>query len=221
MTRRIAGWIAAVSLALLAAAPALAWFGRGRPGIALACVLALAVAAGLAHGSRKARLPVEVQAVLLLPFAAAWGLGEGFGLFARVRGWDALCHFLAGGTLGVVAAGLLADPRRSTGARLLRGLVLAVAIGLVWEAGEWTADRLLGTRTLGTAADTRTDLLCDGLGGLVGAGLAVAGRRYLTVPKWKPWRRAAAAAVSRTRSRRSAGASTSASPARERIRDTR
>jgi hypothetical protein len=183
MTRRIARWTAAASLALLAAAPALAWFGRGRPGIALACALALGVAVGLALGCRKARLPVEVQAVMLVPFAAAWGLGEGFGLFARVRGWDALCHLLAGGALGVLVAGLAAGKRRTPGALLLRALVFAVAIGLGWEAGEWTADRVLGTHTLGTPADTRTDLLCDGLGGLAGAGLVVVGHRYLAVPE--------------------------------------
>lgn len=177
MTRRLAGISAFASLALLAAAPALAWFGRGRPGIALACVVALGVAAALTLGSRRVRLSEEVQAVVLLPFAAAWGLGEGFGFFAHVRGWDAFCHGLAGAALGVVAAGLSAG--RRPGTLLARALALALAVGLFWELGEWAADRLLGTRTLGTAADTRTDLFFDALGGVLGALAVVAARRYL------------------------------------------
>lgn len=177
MTRRIAGASAVASLALLAAAPALAWFERGRPGIALACIVALGVAAVVTLGSRRVRLAEEVLAVVLLPFAAAWGLGEGFGFFAQVRGWDAFCHGLAGTAVGVVVAGLRAE--RRAGALVLRGVALALAVGLLWELGELASDRLLGTRTLGTAADTRTDLVFDAAGGALGALAVSAAHRFL------------------------------------------
>lgn len=242
MSRRIA-WLAAIaSLALLGAAPALAWFDRGRPRTALACVAALGIASLLVAGSRRAHLPAEVIAVLLLPFVAAWGFGEGLGFFAHVGNWDALCHALAGASLGVMTAGLSAGARRGW-TLLWRALAAALVIGLLWELGEWTSDRLLGTTTRGSAADTRSDVFFDGLGGMVGGLAVIAARRFLPLrertrllgglihlgPRLAPgaaryaraWRLSAAAAASRTRPRRSAGSRSSASPASDRTNDTR
>ena len=137
--------------------------------------------------ARRTRLPLELTTLLLLPPATAWGLGEGFGLFARVAYWDAIAHTVAGMAIGALAtpfllAHLREDVRRRAALALLGAVGIAALAGALWEAAEWTSDTLLGSRTLGNAADTVADLICDVGGALVGGGVALLAARSLPLP---------------------------------------
>jgi len=181
--RALLGTLIAVMLLLIVAAPPLAWSVRQMPGVALASALAAGASLAVAWWARRRRLPLELTTLLLLPPAAAWGLGEGLGLFARVACWDAIAHTVAGLAIGALAtpfllAHLRPDARRRRGMALLGAVGIAALAGALWEAGEWTSDTLLGSRTLGNAADTVADLVCDVAGALAGGGAAfVAGSR--------------------------------------------
>lgn len=174
--------------ALIAAAPPLALVGRRLPGVALACLFAALASIAVLAWARRRRLPLEITTLLLLPPAVAWGLGEGCGLFARLPLWDTLAHGVAGFSLGALGTAGAAAARHPTVRApgllaLLGGLGLASLAGALWELGEWTSDRLLGTATLGSAGDTVADLAADLGGALLGASLTLAGARRLSPPR--------------------------------------
>lgn len=176
--RRILTAAVAACLALLLASPWLALFVRGLPGVAIASSLAATASVVVAAWARRVRLPIELTTLLLLPPAVAWGCGEGLGFFARIPFWDAIAHSTAGLSLGVLGAAtaLRLLPIRNAPARrvaaVLAGLALAALAGSLWEVGEWTSDTLLGSNTLGSAADTVGDLAAD-LGGALLGGISV------------------------------------------------
>lgn len=175
--------VVALLLASILAAPALALAARGLPGRALACALVACAATALAAWARRRRLPLEISAILLLPLAVAWGLGEGLGLFVRIAQWDLVAHLVAGLAIGALAAPALlahlrAHPRRGAIAVACAAGAAALA-GVLWEAGEWTVDAVLGSSTLGPVGDTIADLVADVAGALAGAAAALRARDRL------------------------------------------
>lgn len=176
-----------------AAAP-LSWLGRGRPGVAVACALAFGCAALLPRLFSRGGLVLgpSLELLWLAPFFAAWGLGEGWALFARVPLWDSLTHAL-GGAMAFSLAAAWARPRlrAGTAALALLGLGAALAAGAVWEIGEFASDQLLRTATQNGNADTMSDLCFDLVGGVAAGLLAlVLGRRRCArAPKRPPARR--------------------------------
>lgn len=176
----------ALLLGSILAAPALALAARGLPGRALACALVACLALAVAGWARRRRLPLELSAILLLPPAIAWGLGEGLGLFARVAHWDLVAHLVAGLAIGSLAAPALrlrlhvGPARAATAIACAAGL--AALAGVAWEAAEWCVDTLLGSAHLGPVGDTLADLLADVAGGLVGGAAALLAGRRLPAP---------------------------------------
>lgn len=55
----------------------------------------------------------------------------------------------------------------------LIAMLMTIALGAIWELVEWQSDKLLGTDMSLGYSDTAGDLLCDVLGGLVGASVLV------------------------------------------------
>lgn len=170
-------------LAGIAAAAPLSWLGRGRPGVGLACALALGCAVLLPRLFARGGLSwsPSLELVWLAPFFAAWGLGEGFELFARVPLWDSFTHAL-GGAMAFSLGAAWARPRLRAGpaAVALLGVGAALAAGALWEIGEFASDQLLATFTQNGNSDTMSDLCFDLAGGAAAALWALAlGRRRL------------------------------------------
>jgi len=166
---RYARW---AMLGCLALGAPLSWLARERPAMAAACLGALATSRAVpALVRRRGRsFSAHLELLWLAPFVACWGLGEGWGLFVRVRWWDDWTHALGGAA--VFALGWALGPRRR--GRVALGLVLALAAGALWELGEFASDGLLRTATQGGNSDSMADLLFDLLGGLGAAAGALA-----------------------------------------------
>lgn len=168
---------------LLAAAPWLAWQVQGEPGRALASALVALLCATALAWARRRRLPLEITTLLLLPPAIAWGLGEGFGLFVRVRHWDLVAHTTAGFAIGMLVLPLLlawlGPVRRRWLLALLASVAIAALAGVLWELGEWVVDAWIGSTTLGDVHDTLSDLAADLAGATAGAGAALWARALL------------------------------------------
>jgi hypothetical protein len=143
---------------------------------------------------------VAVVAVrfLLLPrlydlaFCLGFGLtgwGDALGLYERIGWYDLLVHSLASFFFAPVLyillarADVLTNQRRAAAAHHFVGifvvtLALGLAVGAVWEIGEYTSDRFFGTHLAKGERDTATDLMVDGGGALAGAALLVAWAVY-------------------------------------------
>jgi hypothetical protein len=160
---------------MVAAAVPCSWLARARPGVAASSASALAVAliAPRLFGRWGLRISDRLELVWLLPFALAWGLGEGMGLFARLPWWDHVAH-AAGGAMAFALARAWAAPRIRTRRLALSVLcaLVALAVGAVWEIGEFASDSWLGTATQAGNSDTMLDLVFDGVGA-AGTGLAL------------------------------------------------
>ncbi len=154
-------------LSMVAAAVPCSWLGRGQPKVAASCLLALGVAALGPRLLRRLGIDVSggLELVWLAPFALAWGLGEGMGLFERLPWWDCVAHAVAGATVFALAARWAA--RRLRAGRLALGVVCALAalaVGAAWEIGEFASDSWLGTATQAGNSDTVMDLVFDAAG---------------------------------------------------------
>lgn len=165
--------LAAVSRILLlctiaAAIPVVLWH-RELPRVALACALALAAAALGPRLLRRSGVPLStgLELIVLLPFSACWGLGEGLALFERIFWWDELAHALGGLAVAALFTSW-APPRFHTSTAPLVAVTILVALGLgaAWELFEFLLDATLGTLTQTGLAETMGDLFFD----LAGAG---------------------------------------------------
>ena len=169
--------IRALLLASVAAAVPASLLWRGRSGVAASCAVALVGAVGLPRLFRRAGLQISglLEILWLLPFAACWGLGEGWALFERIGWWDHLAH-ASGGLMAFALFRAWARPRLSAGPAALAAVsvLVALAIGAAWEIGEFASDTWLGTATQAGNTDTMLDLVWDGAGACIGA-LAVLG----------------------------------------------
>ncbi len=171
----MAGVLRTVKLAMLAcvaAGAALSLWVRERPGVAVACLGALASSRALPALARRRGLELSapLEVLFLAPFVACWGFGEGLGLFERLGWWDCLTHALGGAAMfGLWWAWGAQRLRAGEITQALLGAALALAAGALWEIGEYASDSLLGTFTQAGNDDTMRDLIFDLAGGLLGA----------------------------------------------------
>jgi hypothetical protein len=144
-------------------------------------VLAVATLAVLT--ARIVNLPRVYDLCFVLAMLLS-GWGEASGLYDAVPWYDNLVHFsvpLLGAPVVYIALArldVLPDPKDETHGRHYIGifvvtLALGLAIGAVWEIVEFSSDRVLGSQLSLGNADTVGDLVADGFGAVVGAGLLV------------------------------------------------
>ncbi|MGC4122566.1 MAG: hypothetical protein QM765_49945 [Myxococcales bacterium] len=158
-----------------AAVPCTAWT-YSRPGVAASCAVALGVAwlGPFLFARLGMRLSSGLWLLWLLPFALAWGLGEGMGLFARLPWWDHVAHAAAGAMVFALVRSWTAPRLRAGRVSLELACVLAaLAVGAAWEIGEFACDSWLGSATQAGNTDTMLDLVFDACGAAA-AALALA-----------------------------------------------
>lgn len=112
---------------------------------------------------------------------AAWS--NVVGLYESIPGWDLLVHAVVSGALtlmGLLAfahIGVMPRPAASRHPRLsgaLLGVMLALALGSLWEMVEWVGRTFVTAEIIVSYSDTIGDLAADGVGGGI-AGLLLAG----------------------------------------------
>ncbi len=118
---------------------------------------------------------VEASAWALTIAAVGVGIASNhFDLYRRIVWYDEILHLVTAFFLGVlVGARAHRTVFRGTRARLVRRVAVIVtvvlALGLLWELGEWLVDRWRGTTMSKGTKDTAVDLLADLAGALAGA----------------------------------------------------
>lgn len=124
----------------------------------------------------RIELPIEYEVIAVLFIYAAIFLGEAYGFYYRFWWWDLVLHTLSGVILGFAAflvlyilhmqKKLLAKPYIIA----LLAFCFSLAIGALWEIGEFGVDELFGLNTQKSGLlDTMSDLIVDAGGALVAA----------------------------------------------------
>lgn len=175
----------------------------------LRAVTVIAGAWALVHGGWKLGLGTLLIALLMsvpgllrsyrvyLPFELEFGsvffvflslfLGHVQDLYNRVPHWDKLVHFQSGITFAVMAfvlAYLLNEHERvraylSPSFLAIFAATFAIALGAVWEIGEFAADLAFATTYWQDGlADTMWDLIADSVGAAIVAGTGYAWMRH-------------------------------------------
>lgn len=184
---RGAEWLADAVRVLVVAGVPTAAIGWGPVDLAIAMLALLGAVVARALGLRPA---VDV-AVSLSSSLAAWS--STLGWYTGAPGWDKVVHVLLVGLLAVVLCvvasdlGVLHDVRSlPVPAQVVVGGVAGLAIGGVWEMGEWVGHTFVDATIFVGYDDTIGDLLADLVGGLAaGAALrwAAGDRRTRTAPR--------------------------------------
>ena len=123
------------------------------------------------NASAGARLATWALLALAIVFNIA---GYAFDLYARWSWFDKVLHgyTIAALTLGL---GLALYGRTSTGAARQRFLLiitiaaLGVAVGALWEIGEWGYNQFVPSDVIKGKFDTITDMIVDTVGALIAA----------------------------------------------------
>ncbi len=108
-------------------------------------------------------------------------IGLYFEFYALFWWWDKMAHFAGSaviaslGFYGVLAMQMAGKIHVNVRMMALFAFVLAVAIGAVWEIGEYSSDIILGTHNQAGNTDTMIDLINDTLAAAV---ISIAGSWY-------------------------------------------
>jgi len=126
-------------------------------------------------------LPPEINLLIVLALFLHVG-GGALGLY-RIQGWDYITHFLSSGVIAILGfmAVVILD-QYSTSIEMNRWMVgffvvvFAIAMGALWEMGEYICDFIFRTSEQAGLDDSMVDLMIDSLAGLI---VGVIGAIYL------------------------------------------
>ncbi len=155
------------------------------------CLLAfgLTMFPAMAARSTRARIPIEVELVLLILMVCDMTLGNLLGLYLRVSWFDKVLHLGSSVLIGWIGF-LVIYVLHATCRLLFRPwhdgvaiLLVTLGTGAAWEIAEYVVDQLFGRATQGAPGmapidDTRVDLILAGIGGIIAAVLGPLYIRY-------------------------------------------
>ncbi|MBI5886136.1 MAG: hypothetical protein HZB85_06090 [Deltaproteobacteria bacterium] len=132
----------------------------------------------------RVTLPFELDLLITLSLFLHTFLGEGMDFYQRFHHWDKLLHLYGGSVvavLGFVTVYTLHYTRKVRLSIPLIGfftIIFALAVGALWEIGEFTVDSIFIRHTQDDLPDTMWDLIDDLIGGTMAAGLGMLYVRY-------------------------------------------
>jgi hypothetical protein len=155
------------------------------------CLVAVGLTMVPAIGARntRARIPIEVELVLLALMVGDMTLGNLLGLYVRLPWFDKVLHLGSSTLIGWIGF-LTIYVLHATGRLVFRPwhdgvaiLLVTLGTGAAWEIAEYAVDQIFGRATQGAPGmtpldDTMIDLVFDAIGGAVAAVLGPLYIRY-------------------------------------------
>lgn len=132
----------------------------------------------------RVTLPFELDMLITLSLFLHTFLGEGLDFYQRFAHWDKLLHVYGGSVVAILGFIIVYTLHYTRKVRLsipLIGLftvIFALAVGALWEIGEFTVDSAFTRHTQDSLPDTMWDLIDDLIGGTVAAALGMLYVRY-------------------------------------------
>ncbi|WKZ32137.1 MAG: hypothetical protein QY316_09490 [Thermodesulfobacteriota bacterium] len=146
--------------------------------------IAVSLIPSLLERNYKVTLPFEMDLLITVSIFANTFMGEWLDFYEKVWLYDKLLHVYSSGVVGLLAFIVVYTLNYTGKVRLslpfigVFTLTFAMAMGAMWEIGEFTVDSLFGKNTQKGLGDTMWDLISDFMGGSVVAALGMAYVRY-------------------------------------------
>lgn len=144
----------------------------------------LSVVPSLLEKSYRVTLPFELDLLITLSIFANTFMGEWLDFYQKVWLWDKLLHVYGSAVVGLLAFVIVYTLNYTRIVRLSIPLIgfftvtFAMAVGGLWEIGEFSVDTLFGKHTQNGLADTMWDMINDLIGGIVIAAIGMAYVKY-------------------------------------------
>lgn len=146
--------------------------------------IAVSLIPSLLERSYRVTLPFEMDLLITLSVFANTFMGEWLDFYEKVWLYDKLLHVYSSGVVGLLAFIVVYTLNYTGKVRLslpfigIFTVTFAMAMGGLWEIGEFTVDNLFGKNTQKGLDDTMWDLINDLAGGSIVAALGMAYVRY-------------------------------------------
>ncbi len=144
----------------------------------------ISLAPSLVERNYRITLPFELDLLFTLMVFLHAFMGEAMDLYSKVELFDKALHLYGGiviAILGFLVAYTLHYTRKVRLSLPLVGfftISFTMAMGAMWEIGEFTVDKLFGTSAQNGLDDTMIDMVVDLIGGVVVSVLGMAYVRY-------------------------------------------
>ncbi|WP_029210760.1 MULTISPECIES: hypothetical protein [Arsenicicoccus] len=144
----------------------LAWTLHGGPA---AAAMFLVLGGAMALRFVDADTPTDLVAQVVLLASGWWAAA---GTYDQVRGLDLVAHAGCGAVIALLLLHLPTRRPRPALGTVMSTTLAVLLLGVIWELGEWAGHLWVDPAIHVTYADSLTDLVADGVGGLVAALVA-------------------------------------------------
>ncbi len=152
--------------------------------IAAVVAIALSLTPSIIERNYRVTLPFELDFLITLSIFAHIFFGEQMHFYERFWLWDKILHVYGSAVVSLLAF-ILVYTFHSTGKLRLTlpfiglfTIVFTLAVGGLWEIGEFTVDKLLGLNTQRGLDNTMWDIINNLIGGTLAALLGMLYVRY-------------------------------------------
>ncbi len=166
---------------------------KGNYLFALATLVAffLSLAPSIVNRNSEIHLPIEIDLLITLSIFLHTFFGELLEFYNKIWIWDKVLHLYSSAVIAMLAFMIVYNLHYTRKLSLslpfigLFTIVFALAVGSLWEMGEFTVDKLLGLNTQKGLNNTMWDLINDLIGGAIAAFLCVIYVKYAKPEKRK------------------------------------
>ncbi len=163
-------WILKVSMLLLI--PYAIYYGKYIEAGSITVSIVVSLLPSILARSYQITLPWEIDLLITVALYLHVGLGSTFEFYEKYRFYDKFLHFVNTAIICILAF-ILVFSLHFTGRVNLNYFymsffifIFALAMGSLWEIGEFFFDKIFGTKTQDSLEDTMWDLILDGFGGI-------------------------------------------------------
>ncbi|MBI1912620.1 MAG: hypothetical protein HYS21_11545 [Deltaproteobacteria bacterium] len=150
--------------------------------VVIAFSIVLSLVPSIIQRNYRVTLPFELDLLITLSIFLNTFMGEGLDFYKRIWGWDKALHVYGSAVIALLAFVITYTFHYTRKFRLSIPLIgfftitFAMAVGGLWEIGEFSVDVLFGKQTQNGLADTMWDMIYDLMGGII---VAIIGMFYV------------------------------------------
>lgn len=154
--------------------------------IAIIASVVLSLIPSIVQRNYRITLPFELDLLITLSIFSNTFLGDGLNFYRKVWLWDKILHVYGSSVISILAFLITYTLHYTRKVRLSIPLIgfftviFTMAVGGLWEIGEFTVDSLFGKHTQDGLSDTMWDMINDLIGGFI---IAIIGMVYVRYSK--------------------------------------